>query len=179
LPQQNSQAEIRRLSVEAENAMAAKDLPAATAALEKLSNLTPNSAQVHANLGLVYYMQNRYSQAIGAFQKAAKIDSGLPNVNVMLGICLTETGRYNDAVKLLGPAFRSSSAKDSMGRVAGLALARAQPQVPDLEQGMRTTIKKDEEQGKASVKSPRRGVAPKLFPALALICNITFTSESN
>jgi protein O-GlcNAc transferase len=73
--------------------MAAKDLPAATAALEELSNLTPNSAQVHANLGLVYYMQNRYSQAIGAFQKAAKIDPRLPNVNVMLGIGLTETGR--------------------------------------------------------------------------------------
>jgi tetratricopeptide (TPR) repeat protein len=36
--------------VEVENAMAAKDLPAATAALEKLSNVTPNSAQVHANL---------------------------------------------------------------------------------------------------------------------------------
>jgi tetratricopeptide (TPR) repeat protein len=36
--------------VEVENAMAAKDLPAATAALEKLSNLTPNSAQVHASL---------------------------------------------------------------------------------------------------------------------------------
>jgi tetratricopeptide (TPR) repeat protein len=125
LPQQNGQAEIRGLSVEAENAMAAKDLPAATAALEKLSNLTPNSAQVHANLGLVYYMQNRYSQAIGAFQKAAKIDSGLPNVNVMLGICLAETGRYSEAVKLLAPAFRSSAPKDPMGRVAGLNLLRA------------------------------------------------------
>jgi cytochrome c-type biogenesis protein CcmH/NrfG len=85
LPQQNSKEEIRRLSVEAENAMAAKDLPAATTALEKLSNLTPNSAQVHASLGLVYYMQNRYSQALGAFQKVAKIHPGLPNVNVMLG----------------------------------------------------------------------------------------------
>ena len=111
--------------MDAENAMAAKDLPAATAALEKLSNLTPDSAQVHANLGLVYYMQNRYSQAIVALQKAAKIDPGLPNVNVVLGICLTGTGRYKDAVKLLGPAFRSSSAKDPMGRVAGLDLLRA------------------------------------------------------
>jgi predicted Zn-dependent protease len=42
-----------------------------------------------------------------------------------LGICLAETGRYNDAVKLLGPAFRSSSPKDPMGRVAGLNLLRA------------------------------------------------------
>jgi tetratricopeptide (TPR) repeat protein len=125
LPQQSTQAEIRRYSVEAENAMAAKDLPAATAALEKLSNLTPDAAQVHANLGLVYYMQNRYTQAIVALEKAAKIDPALPHVNVVLGICLTETGRYKDAVKLLGPAFRSSSPKDQMGRVAGLDLLRA------------------------------------------------------
>ena len=72
LPQQDNRAEIRRYSVEAENAIAAKDLPAATAALEKLPKLTPDSAQVHANLGLVYYMPNRYSQAIAAFQKSCK-----------------------------------------------------------------------------------------------------------
>jgi tetratricopeptide (TPR) repeat protein len=125
IPQGNTQAEIRKYSLEAENAMAEKNLPAAATALEKLSSLTPDAAQVHANLGLVYYMQNRYAQAVVSFQKAAKIDPALPNVNAMRGICLTEMGRYEDAVKLLGPAFRSSSPKDPMGRVAGLDLLRA------------------------------------------------------
>ncbi len=124
LAQQNAQDEITRYSAEAENAMAAKNLPAAASALEKLSSLTPDVAQVHANLGLVYYMQNRYAEAIVAFQKAAKIDPALPKVNMLLGICLTGIGHYRDAVKLLEPAFRSS-AKDQMGRVVGLDLLRA------------------------------------------------------
>jgi tetratricopeptide (TPR) repeat protein len=123
LGQQNAQNDVTRYSAEAENAMAAKDLPAAARALEKLSSLTPNVAQVYANLGLVYYMQNRYAEAIVVFQKAAKIDPALPKVNMLLGICLTEIGRYRDAVKLLEPAFRSS-AKDQMGRVVGLDLLR-------------------------------------------------------
>lgn len=122
--QQNAQDEIRKYSAEAENAMAAKDFASAASALEKLSSLTPDVAQVHANLGLVYYMQNRYAEAIVAFQKAAKIDPALPKVDMLQGICLTEIGRYKDAVKLLEPAFRSS-AKDPMGRVVGLDLLRA------------------------------------------------------
>jgi predicted Zn-dependent protease len=133
LSQQNAQDEIRRYSAEAENAMAAKNLSAAATALEKLSSLTPDVAQAHANLGLVYYMQNRYTEAIVAFEKAEKIDPSLPKVKMMLGICLTEIGRYKDAVKLLEPAFRSS-AKDQMGRVVGLDLLRACRSLRDYSQ---------------------------------------------
>lgn len=133
LAQHDTRDEIRKYSAEAESAMAAKNLPAAATALEKLSSLTPDAAQVHANLGLVYYMQNRYAQAIVAFQKAAKIDPSLPNVDGMLGICLTEIGRYKDAVQLLEPAFQSSSPKDQMGRVIGLDLLRAYRGLGDYE----------------------------------------------
>jgi predicted Zn-dependent protease len=124
LAQQHRQAEIRKYATEAKKAMTAKNLPAATVALEKLSSLTPNVAQVHANLGLVLYMQNRYAQAIHAFQEAAMLDPALPNVGIMLGLCFTETGQYQDAVKLLGPAFRPS-ANEQMRRVVGLDLLRA------------------------------------------------------
>jgi len=113
--------------------MAAKDLPAAAAALEKLATLTPAAAQVHANLGLVYYMQNRYTEAIAAFRKAARLNSALPKVNAMLGICLTETGQYQEAAKLLGPAFRAS-AGDPMGKVVGLDLLRALRELEDYPQ---------------------------------------------
>jgi tetratricopeptide (TPR) repeat protein len=113
--------------------MAAKDLTAAAAALEKLSQLTPDVAQVHANLGLVYYMQNRYAEAIVAFQEAAHINPALPKVNALLGVCLTEMGRYQDAIKLLGPAFRSS-AGDPMGRVIGLDWLRALRELQDYPQ---------------------------------------------
>lgn len=124
LAQQPPQAEIERYSAEAKNAMAAKDLPAAVTALEKLSKLTPGVAQVYANLGLVLYMQNRYAQAIDAFQKAARLDPRLPKVKMMLGLCLAEAGRNRDAVKLLEPAFQSSS-NEPMRKVVGLDLLRA------------------------------------------------------
>ncbi|HEX5483766.1 MAG TPA: tetratricopeptide repeat protein [Terriglobia bacterium] len=124
LAQQTSPAEVEKYTAEAKNAMAAKNLPAAATALQKLSKLTPGVAQVHANLGLVLYMQNRYVQAIETFQKAARLDPELPKVKMMLGLCFAEAGRDRDAVKLLEPAFRSSS-NDPMRRVVGLDLLRA------------------------------------------------------
>lgn len=124
IAQQHSQAEIKKYTMAAENAMAAKNLPAALSALEKLSNLTPDVAQVHANLGLVLYMQGRYTQAIGAFQRAARLDPRLPNVYTMLGLCFAETGRNQEAAQLLAPAF-ASSANQPMRKVIGLDLLRA------------------------------------------------------
>jgi len=132
-PWQSTQPEISKYSRDAENAIAAKDLPSAASALEKLSKLTPDVAQVHAKLGLVYYMQNRYSEAIVAFQRAARINPSLPKVNALLGICLTEKGRYQEAIKLLGPAFRSA-ADDPMARVVGLDWLRALTELRDYSQ---------------------------------------------
>jgi tetratricopeptide (TPR) repeat protein len=130
LAQRHTEAQIRKYADEAQNAMAAKNLPAAAIALEKLSSLTPNVAQVHANLGLVFYMQNQYTEAIAAFQKAARLDPELPNVTVMLGLCFAETGRNQDAVKVLDPVFRSW-ANEPMRRVVGLDLLRAYQALKD------------------------------------------------
>jgi tetratricopeptide (TPR) repeat protein len=121
LAQRNNETDVEKYTREAKKAMAAQNLPLAAAALEKLSKLTPEVSQVHANLGLVYYMQKRYPQAVSAFEKAARIDPGLPNVNALLGICLTDAGRYEDAVRPLTMAFHSSK-DEQMGRIVGLDL---------------------------------------------------------
>src|SRR5690348_10458363 len=58
--QQSDNAAIERYSREAEEALKEKDPDRAAAALEKLARLTPNVAEVHANLGMVYYAKSNY-----------------------------------------------------------------------------------------------------------------------
>src|SRR5712692_4990405 len=72
--QQGNEAAIRQYSRQAEQAIAEKNLDAAVAALEKLAQLTPNTPEVHGNLGMVYYTQGRFAEAAEAFQRALKLN---------------------------------------------------------------------------------------------------------
>lgn len=121
---QASQSEIEQYSVKAERALASRNLPEAAAALEKLATLTPNNASVDAQLGLVYYMQNRYAQATQAFEQALKLNPEIPHVPMMLGSCLTETGHYSKAIPLLAPVFKSPSEQRTK-KLVGLELLQA------------------------------------------------------
>lgn len=121
---QASQAEIEQYSAKAQRALASRNLPEAETALEKLATLTPDNASVDAQLGLVYYMQNRYSQATQAFEQALKLNPEIPHVPMMLGICLSETGHYSKAVPLLAPVFKSPSEQRTK-KLVGLELLQA------------------------------------------------------
>ncbi len=57
------EAAIRRYSEDAERAMKEKNSVAAEAALEKLAHLTPDSPEVHANLGIAYYYDGNYDKS--------------------------------------------------------------------------------------------------------------------
>ena len=104
--------------------MARDDLGAAVQALEKLSRLTPDVAEVYGNLGMVYYAQGRYRQAAGAFDRALKLNPQLPNARLMVGICYAQTGRTKEAVPILEPAFRHPQGNE-IERVVGWQLQRA------------------------------------------------------
>ena len=122
LPAQQS--EIERYSRQAEQAMAAKDWPEATKALEKLAELAPGVAEVQGNLGMAYYSQNRILEAAGAFRRALKINPQMEQANLLLGICWAELGRNQDAVSILEPAFQHAPNVE-MARLIGLDLQRA------------------------------------------------------
>jgi len=121
---QQSAISAAELSEKAQGALAARNMPEAEAALQDLTQLTPGSASVYAQLGLVYYMENRYVRAAQSFRHALKLSPRLADAGAMLGICLSEAGRYSEAVPMLVPAFRSSPS-NQMQKLAGLELLHA------------------------------------------------------
>src|SRR5579859_4731015 len=118
---QGDEASIRHYTQEADQAMAAKNLNAAANALEKLARLTPGVAEVHANLGMVYYTERRYPEAAAAFQRAVQLNPGIPNGRLMLALCDAEIGRWKRAQPELEAAFRNPPSLD-IGRTVGLKL---------------------------------------------------------
>ena len=71
---QSREDEATRYSEEATAAMQAKNWPAAAKALRKLEQIAPQVAEVHANLGLVYYSQNKVAEAAAELERALKIN---------------------------------------------------------------------------------------------------------
>jgi tetratricopeptide (TPR) repeat protein len=121
LAQQADNTTIRRYSEEAEQAIKDKNLAAATAALEKLAQLTPDEPEVHANLGFVYYYGGDYENAAKAFKRALQLKPEMPEAKLMLGICYAHTGRFKESISTLEPAFRQPP-NPEVGREIGLQL---------------------------------------------------------
>ncbi len=115
------EASIRRYSREAEQAMAAKDLAAAAAALEKLAVLNPNAPEVHANLGMVYYTQGRYPEAATSFQRAVRLNPRISNGTLMLALCNAELGNWEQARPALESGFRNPPSRE-IARTIGIKL---------------------------------------------------------
>ncbi|PYV37807.1 MAG: hypothetical protein DMG06_27110 [Acidobacteria bacterium] len=109
---------------EGEKALAEKRLADAAKAYEKLSQLDPKTAEVHAKLGLIYYQQGRFADAIPAFRQALQLKPGLPNVDILLAMCHSELGHYTEALPGLEKGFRHPPDAD-VRRSIGLQLQRS------------------------------------------------------
>lgn len=121
---QSPQAEAEQLSQQAQRAIAAKNWEDAAKALNKLLQVAPDVPEVRGNLGLVYYSQGRILDASKAFEDALKLNPRMAHARLMLGLCWAELARYEEAIRILDPAFRRP-AEDDTGRLVGIALARA------------------------------------------------------
>ncbi len=85
---------------------------------------------MHAQLGLIYFQQHAFAKAVPALRQALKLQAGLPKVDILLALCLSELGQYQEALPGLRNAFKQT-ADDPLRRLAGLQLTRA---YTDLEQ---------------------------------------------
>ena len=92
-------------------------------AFEKLKGLEPNTAEVYANLGLIYFEERKFDQAIPELRRALKLKPTLTNSAVILAMCLSELGQYTDTLPGLEKGFRSTDPQ--MKRMCGLQLERA------------------------------------------------------
>ena len=120
--------ELQRYSEVGQRALAEHRYVEAEQAYERLRELSPETAEVHAGLGLIYYQQRKFTAAVPALRQAMKLNPALPRTDILLALCLSELGHYKEALPGLGKAFRQT-ADDPLRRLAGLQLQRAYTQL--------------------------------------------------
>ncbi|HEX6823526.1 MAG TPA: tetratricopeptide repeat protein [Candidatus Sulfotelmatobacter sp.] len=118
------QSSAERYAEEGQSALAAGRYAEAETAFAKLRELEPSVAEVHANLGLVYFQERKFAEAIPALRKALKLKPMLLKSSNLLVISLSETGRYKEAVPGLEKCFHRSG-ESEMKRMCGLELQHA------------------------------------------------------
>ena len=119
--------QLDRYAQEAQRALAEQRYDDAARAYEKLRELSPQTAEVHAQLGLVYFQQQAFAKAVPSPASGLEAASPtLPKVDVLLALCLSELGQYKEALPGLRKAFKQT-ADAPLRRLAGLQLSAPTP----------------------------------------------------
>jgi tetratricopeptide (TPR) repeat protein len=115
---------VDRLYKQAQQALTQGRYSEAERLYERLSKLDPGIAEVHANLGLIYFEERKFDQAVPALHRALKLKPGLTRSESLLAMSLSEIGRYSEAVAGLDECLHRS-AETEIKRMCGLELERA------------------------------------------------------
>ncbi len=118
------QESIERYAEEGQAALAAGRYADAEKAFEKLRQLEPGMAEVYANLGLIYFEERKFEEAIPALRQALKLKPTLSKSDNLLAMSLSEIGHYDQAVPGLDKCLRRSTDSE-IRRMCGLELERA------------------------------------------------------
>src|SRR6266705_1565054 len=113
-----------RYAQEGQEALAAGHYIEAQAAYEKLRQLEPSVAEIHANLGLIYFQERKFDQAVSSLRQALRLKPSLTKTDSILAISLSGLGRFSDAVPGLERGFHRPSDPE-IRRMCGLQLQRA------------------------------------------------------
>jgi tetratricopeptide (TPR) repeat protein len=116
--------EVQRYAEEGQNALAQGQYGQAEKAYEKLRDLEPGMAEVHANLGLIYFQEKKFDQAVPTLRQALKLKPNLPKTATLLAMSLSELGRFSEALPGLEKGFHQST-DPAIKRMCGLQLLRA------------------------------------------------------
>ena len=122
--QGSTEAELERYSQEGQKALAEERYGDAERAYEKLRDLDPEVAEIYANLGLIYFQEKKFDQAIPSLRHALKLNPRLPKLDTLLAMSLSELGQYHEALPGLDKGFHRS-ADPAIKRMCGLQLERA------------------------------------------------------
>jgi tetratricopeptide (TPR) repeat protein len=72
---------------------------------------------------LIYFQQGKFTQAVPTLREAIRLKPGLPNLDALLAMSLSELGKYEDALPAVTKAFAQST-DPVLRRMAGLHLQR-------------------------------------------------------
>jgi len=123
-PQTGIDEDPNRLAAAGQQALATGNFGEAAAEFEQLARLHPEVAEVHATLGAIYFKLRDYQLSVREVRAAQKLKPGLPRLDSLLGLSLSEMGQYQQALPLLEKGFRQSSDTQTK-RMCGLQLLRA------------------------------------------------------
>ena len=115
---------IQKYSAEGEQALAEGRYDEAQHAYEKLRDLSPGVAEVHANLGVIYFNERKFDSAVIALRQALKLNPNLQKTQALLAMSLSELGQYKEALPVLEREFHRSN-DPVVKRACGLHLERA------------------------------------------------------
>lgn len=118
------ESQLRRFQA-AEEDFAAQRYGAAARTYEELARAVPAAAELHAKLGLSQFFNRRCDRSAPAFQRALELYPDLPAARVLLAICLSELGRYEEALPGLEQGYANPPDYPGVKRLAGLELVRS------------------------------------------------------
>lgn len=124
LAQSSNSDSLQQYYEEGERALAENRYGDAERAYEKLRQLAPGTAEVHARLGLIYFQERKFEQAVASLRQALKLKPNLPKLDTLLAMSLSELGRYTEALPGLQKGFHQST-DPAIRRMCGLQLERA------------------------------------------------------
>lgn len=90
----------------------------------KLTAMAPSVAEFHATLGVIYYQQGNFEQAVTELRRTLSLKPTLPKVSGLLAMSLSALGHYKEALPGLEKTFHQSTDLP-IKRMAGLQLERA------------------------------------------------------
>jgi tetratricopeptide (TPR) repeat protein len=124
LAQSSDNDSLQQYYEEGERALAENRYGDAERAYERLRQLAPGTAEVHARLGLIYFQERKFEQAVASLRQALHLKPNLPKLDTLLAMSLSELGRYTEALPGLEKGFHQST-DPAVRRMCGLQLARA------------------------------------------------------
>ncbi len=123
-PQSGSQEEAAGYAEAGQKALAAGRYSEAQQKFEQLAKLEPSIAEVHATLAAIYFKQREYELSVHEVRTAQKLKPGLPRLDSLLGLSLSELGQFQEALPHLEKGFKQT-ADSTTQRMCGLQLLRA------------------------------------------------------
>jgi tetratricopeptide (TPR) repeat protein len=103
-PSADADAAIQSHFRAAQQAHRAKDFATAEREYQAVVVLSPDFAEAHMNLGLVYQLQDRAPEAMAEFRRALKLKASLVGANFFLGVDLCKRGEGAKAIPYLQAA---------------------------------------------------------------------------
>jgi len=98
--------EIARLAAQAQADLHDQKPALAAAEYQKILALDPDNIGAHSNLGLAYYLQDKFTLASGEFEIALRHEPDLWNIEALCGLSEARTGQNTNAIVHLEQAFQ-------------------------------------------------------------------------